>query len=255
MKQKYNDYIKSLDTSGIKMYLVGGAVREIVRGYPEKVKDWDFSVEAESFAHMRKWLEEKGFNIFLETPEYYTIRARAPKDTYTFAGLDMTGKTFDFTLCRSEGVYTDGRHPDEVSVGTIKEDLARRDFTMNAIAMDGSGSLLDPFGGAQDIEDKVIRCVGSTERLREDSLRMLRAIRFAVQLDFQFDAEIAFFVSNFEHADLLDNISEERIRDELTKAFKVDTLKTLNRVMSYPAIARKIFNETGIWLLPTSKGR
>jgi len=237
----------------VSIYLVGGAVREIVRGFPEKVKDWDFAVAARSFDEMRDYLIENGFEIFLETPQYFTIRARAPKDTFTFAGLDMTGKTFDFTLCRSEGDYTDGRHPDSVEVGTIREDLARRDFTMNAIALDAAGGLIDPFGGAEDIKVGLIRCVGGTERLREDSLRMLRAIRFAVQLDFNLSNEIVGFLYDVNNVPLLDNVSSERIREELTKAFKADTLETLYYLQSYHALTASIFSGD-MWLLPTVKG-
>jgi tRNA nucleotidyltransferase (CCA-adding enzyme) len=243
-----------LESTPVKAYLVGGAVREIVRGFPEKVKDWDFAVEAESFDAMRNWLELAGFEIFLETPQYFTIRARAPKDYYSFAGLDMTGRTFDFTLCRSEGEYTDGRHPDSVQVGTIKEDLARRDFTMNAIALDAAGGIIDPFGGAKDIKDGLIRCVGTTERLREDALRMLRAIRFAVQLDFTLSSDITQFLYDPNNVPLLDNISEERIREELTKCFKADTLETLYYLQSYHALTSSIFGGKKMWLLPTVKG-
>lgn len=202
---------------------------------------------------MRDYLIENGFEIFLETPQYFTIRARAPKDNYTFAGIDMTGKTFDFTLCRSEGEYSDGRHPDEVQVGTITQDLSRRDFTMNAIAMDASGRLIDPFAGERDIKEGLIRCVGTTERLREDSLRMLRAIRFAIQLDFNLSNDIVGFLYDPNNVPLLDNVSQERIREELTKCFKADTLETLYYLQSYHALTASIFSKD-MWLLPTVKG-
>lgn len=237
----------------VEIFLVGGAVREIVRGFPEKVKDWDFAVQAESFDEMRDWLKLSGFEIFLETPQYFTIRARAPKDTYSFAGLDMTGKTFDFTLCRSEGEYTDGRHPDSVEVGTIKQDLARRDFTMNAIALGADGNFIDPFDGQKDIKELLIRCVGSTERLREDSLRMLRAVRFGIQLDFDLSNDIVGFLHDENNADLLKNVSEERIREELTKCFKANTLETLYYLQRYSNLTRQVFSGD-MWLLPTVKG-
>jgi tRNA nucleotidyltransferase/poly(A) polymerase len=226
-----------------------------VRGFPEKVKDWDFAVEAESYLHMKKWLEDNGFHIFLETPQYFTIRARAPRETYTFAGIDMAGRTFDFTLCRKEGDYSDGRRPDQVEVGTLEEDLARRDFTINAMALDASGSLIDPFGGQKDIEKRLVRCVGGTERLEEDSLRMLRAIRFAIQLDFEFDDDVWDFLYWHKSADLLVNVDENRIRDELTKCFKVGTVKTLNLLDEFRFIREYIFTNTDIWLMPTVKGK
>jgi tRNA nucleotidyltransferase (CCA-adding enzyme) len=237
------------------VYLVGGAVREIVRGYPEKVKDWDFSVEAESFEQMKDFLTINGFEIFLETPQYFTIRARSPKENFTFAGIDMSHKTFDFTLCRTEGDYSDGRRPDNVTRGSILEDLSRRDFTMNAIAMDVQGNLIDPYNGQRDIEDELIRCVGSAkERFEEDALRMLRAIRFSVQLGFDWDNEIESFLRRPENARLLENVSEERIREELFKCFKSDTLETLLILENNWAIKEQIFKDN-LWLEPTLKGR
>jgi tRNA nucleotidyltransferase (CCA-adding enzyme) len=239
---------------GVKIYLVGGAVREIIRGFPEKVKDWDFAVEASSYDGMKAWLEHKGFEIFVETPQYYTIRARAPKGNFRFAGIDMAHKTFDFTLCRTEGEYTDGRRPDLVEPGSLMEDLARRDFTMNAMALDSSGNLIDPFGGKEDIEKGLIRCVGGTERLKEDSLRMLRAIRFSIQLDFYMDDEIWAFLYNPNNTDLLKSVDENRIRDEITKCFKLSTIETLHTLQGLYSIQQYIFEETNIWLMPTVKG-
>jgi tRNA nucleotidyltransferase (CCA-adding enzyme) len=237
----------------VNIYLVGGAVREIVRGHRDKVKDWDFAIEAKSFDQMRDWIVFQGFEIFVETPQYFTIRARASKKFY-FAGMDMSGRTFDFTLCRTEGEYTDGRHPDAVEVGTIKTDLSRRDFTMNAIAMDRDGNLIDPFNGAQDIKDGWIRCVGGVARLEEDALRILRALRFAVQLDFKMSSAIHGFIVDPDTTKLLENISGDRIRDELTKMFRIDTPETLWYLNSYPSLTEFIF-QGNLWLEPTTKGR
>jgi tRNA nucleotidyltransferase (CCA-adding enzyme) len=237
----------------VKIYLVGGAVREIMRGFPEKIKDWDFAVEAKSFDQMRFWLKNNGFEIFVETPQYFTIRARAPKG-YEFAGIDMTGKTFDFALCRTDGEYSDGRRPDSVEVGSLEEDLSRRDFTINAMALDSSGTLYDPHNGMADLEDEVIRCVGSTERLREDSLRMLRAIRFMIQLDFLLDRDIDDFLLTVGNEKLLANTDQNRIRDELTKCFKADTMETLSNLNRYYYLAKMCFKD-GLWLKPTSEGK
>jgi tRNA nucleotidyltransferase (CCA-adding enzyme) len=237
----------------VKIYLVGGAVREIVRGFPEKVKDWDFAVEAKDYATMAAWIKYQGFEIFLETPQYFTIRARA-SNKFIFAGRDMSGRTFDFTLCRSDGDYSDGRRPDSVKVGTLKQDLSRRDFTMNAMAMDSGGKIIDPFDGQKDIKNKLIRLVGGTDRLKEDSLRMLRAIRFAIQLDFEMDNDVYGFLLNSDNAKLLKNVDQNRIRDELTKCFKIDTLETLWLLQTYPDITNRIF-QGDLWLMPTSKSK
>lgn len=241
-----------LDFSNVKVYLVGGAVREIVRGFPELIKDWDFAIEAESFSQMRDWINFNGFEIFVETPEYFTIRARAPKG-YEFAGIDMTGKTFDFALCRSEGSYSDGRHPDEVKPGTLSEDLARRDFTMNAMAMTKDSVLIDPHNGRKSLWDATIYSVRRAEdRFNEDALRIMRAVRFAVQLDFLLSEEIASFIRTKENLDLLDQISENRIRDEVEKMFNVDTIRSMWIFEDFDRLRQKVFSGN-IRLIPSLK--
>lgn len=241
-------------TKDVKLYLVGGAVREIVRGHEDKIKDWDFAVEAESFDHMRDWMVANGFEIFVETPQYMTIRARTPKDGFTFAGRDMAGKTFDFALCRTESGYTDGRRPDSVQPATIESDLSRRDFTMNAMAITEDGELLDPFNGEEDIRSSIISCVGKVDdRMWEDRLRMVRALRFAVQLGFVFDTELNNWLMHNETAWMVEDIEINRVSDELYKAFKIDTVDTLY-YLSMLGWGRYIFS-SGLWLMPTQKGR
>src|SRR4051812_36297006 len=112
----------------VHLYEVGGHVRDSLLGI--KSKDIDFAVEAESFMELFNWLNAQKFDIFLITEEYGTIRARFPK------GHVNAGLTADFVLCRKDGNYSDGRRPDSVSPGTIFDDLARRDFTVNAMARD-----------------------------------------------------------------------------------------------------------------------
>lgn len=235
------------------LYMVGGAVRDMIMGNPNP-KDIDFSVEAKSFNHMRQWLIEKGFEIFAESPKYFTIRARAPRSGFTFAGKKYEGITFDFALCRTDGEYKDGRHPESVEVGTIHTDLSRRDFTMNAIAMDASGDFLDPFNGREHIEELGgwIRCVGSTERLQEDGLRIMRALRFSVQLGFTLESAIHCFLVSDEALDALRKIDPDRIRAEILKMTKIDSFATMELLTQYSAIGKYIFSETGLWLEPTS---
>lgn len=197
----------------------------------------------------------KGFEIFVETPDYYTIRARSPKEDFTFAGMDMTHKTFDFALCRTESDYTDGRHPDRVEAGTIESDLSRRDFTMNAIAMREDGTFIDPFDGISDIEKRTIRCVGDTEtRMKEDGLRIMRALRFSVQLRYRFSPELLTFLKKTDIHEYLNRISVNRISDELYKAFQIDTHRSLSVLSLYPFIQSEIF-KGDLWLMPTLKGR
>jgi tRNA nucleotidyltransferase (CCA-adding enzyme) len=251
---EFGNWYESLDVSSVKTYLVGGAVREIVRGNNDKIKDWDFAVEADDWYQMKKWVETQGFEIFVETPQYMTIRARAPKG-YEFAGIDMTGRTFDFALCRTDGEYSDGRRPDTVEVATLESDLSRRDFTMNAMAMDSEGNIIDPFNGREAIESKEIRLVGGPDRLLEDPLRMLRAIRFSLQLGFYLDDEIWSFLANGYNTHLLKKVDENRIRDEITKCFKINTYDTLKTLQGLHHIEQFIFQETNIWLMPTVKGK
>lgn len=238
----------------VKIYLVGGAVREIVRGFPEKVKDWDFAIQAKDYDTMADWIRYQGFEIFVETPQYMTIRARASQPFY-FAGMDMSGRTFDFALCRTDGEYSDGRRPDSVEVATLATDLSRRDFTMNAMAMGTDGKIIDPFNGKDAIESKEIRLVGGPDRLLEDPLRMLRAIRFSLQLGFYLDDEIWAFLANGYNTHLLNKVDENRIRDEMTKCFKINTYDTLKTLQGLHHIEHYIFNETRIWLEPTVKGK
>ncbi len=223
----------------VKYYLVGGAVRDSFLG--KNSRDKDYAVEAESFAEMREDILRRGGVVFLEKPEFFTIRSRFGRDTA------------DYVLCRKDGAYSDGRHPDEVEIGTIADDLARRDFTINAIAISEDGIVIDPFGGQRDIKDKLIQCVGNTLRLEEDALRMVRAIRFAVTLGFRIDGEIQEVIQNRGDY-LLQEISKERVREELTKCFAHDTIATLNMLMRFPLIAGVAFGE-GMWLKPTFEAR
>lgn len=223
----------------MNFYKVGGCVRDEILGVQSK--DIDYSVEAPSYAAMRDHIAKHG-RIYLEQEQFFTIRAK------------MNGIDADFVLCRKERDYSDGRRPDMVEIGTLDDDLARRDFTMNAIAQREDGSHYDPHDGITDIKRKMIRCVGvAEERFREDSLRTLRALRFAITKDFTLDSEIKKCLNNVDLLDLLANVSEERVREELNKAFKHDTLKTLYMLNEYPYLQHRIFYKTKLWLEPTLK--
>lgn len=225
----------------MKIFEVGGAVRDRILGH--KSKDHDFAVECESFQHMYDYVKKIG-HIYVSEPKYLTIRAKVN-------GIDS-----DYVLCRKDGTYaTDGRRPDYVEVGTIDDDLARRDFTVNAIAIAEDGTYYDPHDGIKDINYKLIRCVGvAADRFREDSLRILRALRFSITKQFTLDSEIKKCLENVELVNLLANVSVERIRDELHKAFKYDTLATLYLLASYPYVQHQIFHQKNLWLEPTLKG-
>lgn len=249
----------------MRMYLVGGFVRDEILGVPSK--DVDYSVvldpsevvmptngiELSPFLVMEKNLEDMGFKIFLRTPEYLTIRAQVPKNEFTsykdrdgwhpIQGYEHAGLTADFVLARKESNYTDGRRPDVVEVGTLEADLRRRDFSMNAIAKDRDGSYIDPFNGREDIANRIIRAVGDPfERLREDALRAVRALRFSVTKNFQIESSLAFAMETAAVLDsIVNNISDERIQIELSKMFRFDTVASLRVLEEFPLLTTAIF--------------
>lgn len=236
----------------MKMYEVGGCVRDELLGV--KSKDIDFTVVLSPeevgidnpFVVMRNELKRRGFKIFLETKEFLTIRAQFPsyRGGSGLIGEERRNLTADFVLARKEGTYTDGRRPDKVEVGTLSDDLARRDFTMNAIAKDSDGNLIDPFNGQQDIEDRIIRAVGDPiERLTEDALRAVRALRFRVTKDFVCDGPLCVAMQDDSVLDAIVNkISDERIQAELSKMFRFNTLESLETLRTFPLLTDAIFS-------------
>lgn len=233
----------------MEMFEVGGCVRDELLGVASK--DIDFTVvltpqdkllmeifgESDPFDFMVTSLKEQGFKVFLETPEFLTVRAQFPKSQ----GKTLTA---DFVLARKESDYTDGRRPDKVEVGSLLDDLKRRDFTMNAIAKDADGSLLDPFNGRGDIDARIIRAVGDpVARLSEDALRAVRAIRFAVTKGFEIDPDLHFAMSAAPVLVAIEEkISDERIAVELQKMFRFDTVRSLGMLHKFPALTRAIFS-------------
>jgi len=228
----------------MEIYKVGGCVRDSV--LQVKPKDIDYAVEAPSFAAMVEAIKADGFTVFLETPEFFTVRARFPNSK----------EVADFVLCREE-IGGDGRHPLKIEPGTIHLDLARRDFTMNAIAINlKSNELIDPFNGQQDIKNKIIRCVGNPEdRLQEDALRVLRALRFSITLGFEIDHRIWEVIQTKNHVLthlIQTKVSSNRIREELEKMFIVNSLQSLNLLARLPLNIREVIFKDDLWLKPTS---
>lgn len=241
----------------MKMFKIGGCVRDEILGVPSK--DIDFSVVLDSsdahfidkalvvkpdpFTYMRDELTRRGFKIFLESPEFLTIRAQFPRGQWT--GSDKAPVlTADFVLARKESDYTDGRRPDVVEIGTLEDDIMRRDFTMNALAKDSEGNIIDMVGGVQDINDRVIRAVGSAfERLTEDALRAVRALRFSVTKGFRIDHELRFAMQSLAVLDAVENkIADERISDELSKMFRFDTVASIAALNEFGFLTRAMFS-------------
>ncbi|MDD6207588.1 MAG: CCA tRNA nucleotidyltransferase [Clostridiales bacterium] len=190
--------LRRLTEHGYEAYVVGGCVRDALLG--RNPEDWDITTSA------TPWQVKELFRR--------TIDTGIAHGTVTVM-MDNTG--YEVTTYRVDGDYKDGRHPDQVSfTGNLKEDLLRRDFTINAMAYNPDTGLVDEFGGQNDLEEQIIRCVGDPmERLREDALRILRAIRFSAQLGF--DIEDATVEAMKCLAPNLQKISAERIRVELDK--------------------------------------
>jgi tRNA nucleotidyltransferase (CCA-adding enzyme) len=195
--------------NGFEIYLVGGAVRDFLLG--KNPENFDFTTNATP-----KQIQSLFPNSFYHNT-YGTVSIPVEME-----GLSSLQKTIvEITPFRKEEDYTDFRHPEKIEwAKTLEEDLARRDFTINAIAYDGK-KIIDPYHGQKDLKEKIIRCVGDpNKRFSEDALRLLRAIRFASQLGFLIEEKTreAIVKNNY----LITKISWERIRDEFLKILKSD---------------------------------
>lgn len=202
--QEVEFVIKELQKTGYEAFMVGGCVRDLLRG--EKPQDWDIATNAKP---------EEIKKIF---PESFQDN-RFGTVTFLTHSQDVTLKEIEITPYRIDESYSDKRHPDKIRwAKSIEEDLARRDFTINAMAADLNLKVIDPFGGKRDLEKKIIRAVGDPfKRFSEDALRMMRAVRFAVTLgtSWRIDEETEEAIKN--NASFLQVISKERIRDEFLK--------------------------------------
>jgi len=242
------------------VYEVGGYVRDNLLGIESK--DIDFAVEGpQSLAGMETRLKDLGFDVFKVDEGTYTARARFPRDddTHDWAIDTYGGLAADFVLCRKEGPYSDGRHPDWVEIGDIYDDLARRDFTVNAMAQSVEGGwLIDPHDGMQDLDDRRLRFVGNPmDRIVEDALRVVRGFRFMVTKGLLIrDEETYDALRSAETAELLrENISIERVRDEIHRMFKHDTRASLELLNDLPPHTYEAIMRDGLWLEPTLKGQ
>lgn len=203
--------IEKLEKSGFEAYIIGGPVRDFLM---EKTpKDWDMATDAKP-EDIQKLFPHNFYNNTFGTVTVINDNVK-----------DERLKTVEITTYRTESNYTDRRHPDKVEFApNLEEDLKRRDFTINAMALRekaGKEEIVDLFLGRKDLQAKTLRAVGNPdERFSEDALRMLRAVRFAVQLDFEIEKDT--FTSIKKNAKLLENISEERIRDEFVKIILSD---------------------------------
>ncbi len=203
---------QQLTVAGFEAYAVGGCVRDLLvgsaRGEFVEPKDWDIATNATP-TDVQKLFPD---NVYEN--DFGTVGVKTDSDNPIL-------KVVEITTYRLEGKYSDKRHPDEIKFArTIEEDLGRRDFTVNALALNlaegSSDTIIDPYHGQQDLAEKIIRAVGDPEvRFQEDALRVLRAVRFMAQLGFRIEEKTEVAIK--AHAGLLEYIAKERIRDEFSK--------------------------------------
>lgn len=227
--------LKKLQESGFEAFIVGGAVRDIIMG--KVPSDFDIATSALPSDLLEVFKEEKVIETGLKHGTLTVI---------------LDGEGFEITSFRTDGEYGDFRHPERVSFGvSLEEDLSRRDFTINALAMNENGDIIDPFFGVKDIENKIIRAVGNPDkRFSEDALRILRAVRFSATLGFSIEEETA--AAMLHNKELLKNISRERKTEEFIKTLSGEHIGTLSgEIASVLELSKETIEK--ISLLPKDK--
>ena len=243
LPKEIKDIISKLETAGFEAYAVGGCVRDILLG--KKPKDWDITTDAKP-----EEIQKVFPDSFYEN-RFGTVGVKTESE-------DESLKVVEITTYRIESKYSDKRHPDEVKFAKkLEDDLERRDFTINALAMDKNGEVRDLFGGKEDLGKRLVRSVGQPEdRFEEDALRLLRAIRLAVDLDFEIEEKT--FEAMRKKSGTIEMIAKERIKDELLKIIRhtpKDWLKktkkrsnevTEEELVRGPARAFELMRQTGL---------
>ena len=231
-----------------KEYLVGGAVRDEILGLSNKDLDYVFVFEdldknqtaEECFNEMYQNIQDRG-EIFLSTPSCYTIRYKDRE----------TKEVKDVVMARKEVGYIPGTRTPIVKPGTLYDDLERRDFTLNALAKDEDGTIIDYFEGLKDLEaGRLVTPLETKKTFDDDPLRILRAARFSITKGFKL-GYIMDDIQEYDYESKMGVVSTERIREELLKCFKYDTLKTLEMLDNIPRLKRYIFKNNLLWLKPT----
>ena len=248
-----------------KFYEVGGKIRDEFLGIKSKDVDYvavpskevfDKIHPRESqpspamlvFDELKDYLEKQKFEIFLVTPRCYTIRAKFPEG-HKYQGIA------DFVMARKEVGYIPNTRTPIVEPGNLYDDLSRRDFTVNALAKDpDTGEIIDYFGGIEDVRNKVLRTpLDPVETFDDDPLRILRGIRFSITKSFYILASVWGAMREYDYSNKMLVVSQDRIREELTKCFKYNTLGTLRYLSQLPELEEYIFKKTNLWLKPTNE--
>lgn len=238
-----------------KFYEVGGKVRDELLGLKSKDVDYvavpsdDLIRDVESahtmFGILNDYLKAEGFEIFLVTDHCFTIRAKFPKD-HVYSGIA------DFVMARKEVGYIPGTRTPIIKPGTLYDDLERRDFTLNALAKDSDGHIIDYFDGIKHLGERILKTpLDIKVTFDDDPLRILRAIRFSITKGFTIPSDMWHDIYHYDYQTKMFVVSDERIREELFKCFKFDTLETLEKLRLFPHLTDYIFRDNKLWLKPT----
>jgi tRNA nucleotidyltransferase/poly(A) polymerase len=236
-------------------YEVGGKVRDEILGLDSKDVDYtvvpsdslleQYTEAEEMFEVLVTYLRESKFEIFLITPDCFTIRAMFPKD-HKYSGVA------DFVLARKEVGYVPGTRTPIVKPGTLYDDLERRDATLNALAKDGNGNIIDYFNGLDYLKYGILRTpLDPIKTFDDDPLRIIRFVRFSITKGFTIPDDIQRVMCEYDYESKMGVVSTERIREELLKCFKFDTLKTLKTLNIYSGLRDYVFKNNLLWLKPT----
>jgi len=241
-----------------QIYEVGGCVRDEIIGVHTNDIDFTFVLDNtdqtvdEGWDEMLSHLKTEGFKIFLETKDCFTVRAKFPK------GHVNDGLVADFVMARKEVGYILGTRKPILELGTLEDDLRRRDFTLNALAKDLDGTIVDLFEGRKHLEEGIlVTPLNPIKTFFDDPLRMIRALRFSITKGFEIDSEVwdaMFEPGLIEH--LKNVVSKERIQGEVSKMMKHDTVSTLRLLAKIDKIEPKLLEIMfggDIWLLPSTK--
>ena len=249
-----------------QIFKVGGCVRDRFLGVDSKDIDFTFVCESsktveEGWQEMRDWMTTRGFEIFLETPDCFTIRAKFPGEDKFPAFGKFEGMVADFVMARKEIGYIEGTRRPILELGTLEDDLIRRDFTVNALAETLTGGIIDLFDGLGDLNQMILKTpLDPRITLMDDPLRILRALRFSITKGMTIDPSIWNAMrTDGILAKLKETVSGERIREEVMKMMKHDTPESIKLLMDVdrhhiPGFIDLVFNN-GLWLKPTFEKR
>ena len=238
----------------LKLFEVGGCVRDELLGLHTKDIDFTVVLDDTSLTVDQGWdtmlgfLKDKVFKVFLETKDCFTVRAMFPK------GHQHEGLVADFVMARKEVGVIEGTRKPILELGTLSDDLMRRDFTVNALAKAEDGTIIDEWGGQRALMQKTLRTpLDPMVTLMDDPLRLLRALRFSITKGFRIATPL---MDAMLQPGLLvkmkEVVSQERMREEVQKMMQHDTVKSLELLSSVPGLLEVVFSD-GLWLMPTTK--